>query len=165
MGDKKALGVVEDYIADLDVNLQTGHGLYLYGNPGVGKTSLAGYVLKAGLSRGLKCHFYYFNTVLSMFTEAWKDEIAREEVESSIINSDLLVLDDLGREFRSNKKLHESILDTIIRTRAGNLKPVVITSNLDKYDVKDNYGAVIIDLFKGHLKSVGVMGDSQRGTA
>lgn len=162
-GDKAAFAVVQDYIDNFRSIVRTGSGLYLYGNPGVGKTLLASYILRAGLAQGFKCNFYYFNNVLSVFTEAWRDERARDEVESNIINSDLLVIDDMGREYHSNKKLHESILDTVIRTRASNLKPIVVTSNLDRYDVKDNYGSVIIDLFKGHLKSVNVTGESHRG--
>lgn len=161
-GCASAKAVITDYIFNLQANLISGKGLYIYGPPGVGKTLLSSYILKAGLALGKTCHFYYFNDVLSTFTDAWKNDAARVEVENSIIGSDLLVLDDLGREFKSNKRLHESILDAVVRTRANNLRPLIITSNLDLYDIKDTYGAVIIDLFHEGLRTVKVTGDSYR---
>jgi len=163
-GHQAAAATVSEYIKNFTNNLHKGIGLYLYGNPGVGKTLLSAYILKAGLAKGKRCNFYYFNDVLSTFTEAWRDNAAREEIERNIINSDLLVLDDLGREYKSNKKLHESILDTVIRSRANNLRPIIITSNFDMYDVKDAYGSVIIDLFKESLVPVQILGDSYRKT-
>jgi DNA replication protein DnaC len=163
IGDPKAFAAVQEYINVLPKNLELGTGLYLYGDPGIGKTLLASYILQAGLRLGKSCTFYTFNSLLTTFTDAWRNKDAQEEVESNVLNSDLLVLDDLGREFKSNKNLHESILDTVLRTRAGNMKPIILTSNFDRYDVKDTYGAIIIDLFKESLKAVHVTGESRRG--
>lgn len=161
-GDSKAGHQVRDYMSDIKNNISKGIGLYLYGEPGVGKTLLASYILKHGLRCNVNVKFYYFTDVLNKFTESWKNEEAREEIESDIINSDLLVLDDVGKEYKSNKKLHESILDTVLRTRASNLKPLIVTSNYDTLDMKETYGAGIVDLFKEHLVTIKVDGESYR---
>ena len=162
-GDKKALEAVQDYIDKLQSNLVKGIGLYLHGpNTGIGKTLLSAYVLKAALKQNLDVHFYPITDILDVFTEAWHDDNARNEVESNIINSDLLVIDDLGKEYKSNKRLHESILDNVIRNRASQLRPVIITSNCDMLDIKQTYGAGIVDLFKESLIVIPIKGDSYR---
>lgn len=163
-GDQKALKQVSDYMSFLKENISKGIGLYLYGPPGVGKTLLASNVVLHSLRYNVRAKFYYFTDVLNMFTDSWKNEEAREEIESEIINSDLLVMDDIGKEYKSNKKLHESILDTVLRTRASNLKPIIITSNFDILDMKETYGAGIVDLFKEHLVTIKVDGESYRKT-
>lgn len=163
-GDAKALQEVEKYIKDIDSNITNGIGLYLHGKPGVGKTLLAAYIIKAGLARNKNIKFYFFTDVLNVFTESWRDENARDEVEKNIIKSDILVLDDIGKEYKSNTKLHESILDTVIRNRASQLRPVIITSNYDLLDSREAYGAGIVDLFKESLHIVNVTGESYRAT-
>ena len=162
VGDPQALSVMKDYIKNLQSNLNNGIGLYLYGDPGVGKTLLASYAVTACLQLKKNVKFYYFTDVLTKFTDAWKDERARGELEQAILNSDLLVLDDIGREYKSNKNLHESVLDTVLRNRANQLKPIIVTSNYDIFDIKEHYGRGIVDLFKESLVSVKVSGDSYR---
>jgi DNA replication protein DnaC len=161
-GDKKALSAIQDYTKKIQGNLNKGIGLYLYGSPGVGKTLLSSYVLQETLKRNKNAHFYFFTDILNVFTEAWHDDEARNEVENNIINSDLLIMDDVGKEFKSNKKLHESILDTVVRNRASQLRPIIITSNYDILDVKETYGHGIVDLFKESLVVIPVKGDSYR---
>lgn len=163
-GDQKALAEVLRYIENIDDNLNKGIGQYLYGNAGVGKTLLASYILKAGLEKRKNIKFYFFTDVLNVFTESWHDDAARAEVENSIIKSDLLILDDIGKEYKSNTKLHESILDTVIRNRASYLRPVIITSNYDMLDSKEAYGNGIVDLFKESLQVIHVTGNSYRAT-
>ena len=161
-GDVNAKKQVNDYMAFLKDNISKGIGLYLYGNPGVGKTLLASNIVLHSLRYNIKAKFYYFTDVLNMFTDSWKNEEARAEIETEIINSDILILDDVGKEYHSNKKLHESILDTVLRTRASDLKPIILTSNYDILDIKETYGAGIVDLFKEHLITVKVDGESYR---
>ena len=163
-GDKKALEIVKDYISNLQSNLVKGIGLYLYGTPGIGKTLLSSYIVRAAIKQNINAKFYYFTDILNTFTESWHDNDARDEVENNIINSDLLICDDLGREFKSNKKLHEAVLDSVIRSRASQLRPIILTSNFDILDVKETYGAGIVDLFKESLVVVQVKGDSYRKT-
>lgn len=163
-GDQAALATVKDYLGLFHSNQANGVGLYFYGKPGIGKTLLAAYVLHYALQQNKNAKFYYFTDILNTFTESWHDDNARNEVEKNILNSDLLVLDDLGKEYQSNKKLHESILDTVIRSRASQLKPVIITSNYDIFDVKEKYGHGIVDLFKESLTVVNVKGSSYRQT-
>lgn len=162
VGDPQALAAMKDYIKNLSSNLNRGVGLYLYGDPGIGKTLLASYAVAECLRLKKNVKFYYFTDVLTKFTDAWKDEAARNELEHAILNSDLLILDDIGREYKSNKNLHESVLDTVLRTRANQLKPIIVTSNYDIFDMKEHYGRGIVDLFKESLISVKVSGDSYR---
>lgn len=110
-GDQDSFEKVQSYIKNIKSNIAQGVGLYLHGKPGVGKTLMASYVIKSALKEGKNVKFYFFTDVLNIFTESWKDEAARTEVQENIIKSDILILDDVGKEYKSNAKLHESILD------------------------------------------------------
>ena len=79
------------------------------------------------------------------------------------MESDILLIDDLGKGFSGKSNFGETSLDSVLRKRAGNLKSVIITSNLDRLDIKDKYGKGIVDLFKESLLEVHVIGESYRG--
>ena len=162
-GDKKAVDIVHEYMTNLESNLSKGLGLYLQGTHGIGKTLLASYILKQGLKIGKQSKFYYYTDMLNVFSDSWKDDEAKQEIETDIMQSDLLVIDDLGKEIIGKSNFSITSLDSVLRKRVGNLKSIILTSNLDKLDVKDVYGKAIIDLFNESLKEVHVIGDSYRG--
>lgn len=75
---------------------RTGRGLYLYGGVGAGKTSEASAIVKAVIRSGRKA---VLTTALSMLNEISKGYGDSEGKDAShFIRTDLLVLDDVGKE-------------------------------------------------------------------
>jgi DNA replication protein DnaC len=162
-GDKKAKDLIQDYLKKLDTNLLKGLGLYLWGTEGIGKTLLATYILQEAVKKNKGAKFCYYTDMLNIFSASWKDEEAKQVIENDIMESDILLIDDLGKGLINKSNFGESSLDSVLRKRAGNLKSIIITSNLDRLDIKDKYGKGIVDLFKESLLEIHVIGESYRG--
>lgn len=129
-----------------------GLGLYLYGMYGSGKSLVSTMILKAFLGAGIEGHWITFNEMLSMHTNSWRDQEAREWFETRVRNAQVLVIDDLGKEssFRTvdeNGKERPSnwgsivstALDSLFRARVQNGMITIITANLDPEQVAMNY--------------------------
>jgi DNA replication protein DnaC len=76
-----------------------------------------------------------------------------------------LVIDDLGEEFNDTKGNFLAVLDEAVSDRIANLRPTVITTNLDVEAFKLRYGARVTDRIRGSGRWFAVAGESMRGRA
>ncbi|MDE3155663.1 MAG: ATP-binding protein [Acidobacteriota bacterium] len=114
-------------------------GLFLLGQPGVGKTHLAVAVLRQVIqTRGARGLFYDTRDLLRVIRGTY-DPVARTtevEVLRPVMTADLLVLDDLGAEKTS--EWVEETLNLIVNTRYNERRVTLFTSNYeDKPDTTD----------------------------
>jgi DNA replication protein DnaC len=106
------------------------HGLFLEGQPGVGKTHLAVAVLKQVIqtsgARGLFCDT---RDLLRVIRSTYDRSIRTTEVEvlRPVMTADLLVLDDLGAEKTS--EWVEETMNLIVNTRYNDRRLTIFTSN------------------------------------
>jgi DNA replication protein DnaC len=106
------------------------HGLFLEGQPGVGKTHLAVAILKqvvqASGARGL---FYDTRDLLRVIRSTYDPSIRTTEVEilRPVMTADLIVLDDLGAEKTS--EWVEETMNLIVNTRYNERRLTIFTSN------------------------------------
>src|ERR1700704_4518326 len=119
---------------------EQGRGLLLGGLPGVGKTHLAGAVLKQVMdsspARGL---FYDTRDLLRVIRSTYDPSIRTTELEvlRPVMHTDLLVLDDLGAEKTS--EWVEETMNLIVNTRYNERRLTIFTSNyLDIPDDTDS---------------------------
>jgi DNA replication protein DnaC len=107
-----------------------GVGLFLEGQPGVGKTHLAVAVLKqivaATGARGL---FYDTRELLRLIRSTYDPSIRTTEIEvlRPVLTADLLVLDDLGAE-KTSEWVDET-MNLIVNTRYSERRLTLFTSN------------------------------------
>ena len=105
-------------------------GLFLEGQPGVGKTHLAVAVLKqvvsATAARGL---FYDTRDLLRVIRSTYEPSIRTTELEilGPVMKADLLVLDDLGAEKTS--EWVEETMNLIVNRRYSERRLTIFTSN------------------------------------
>jgi DNA replication protein DnaC len=105
-------------------------GLFLEGQPGVGKTHLAAAVLKQVIqttaARGL---FYDTRDLLRVIRSTYDPSIRTTELEilRPVMMADLLVLDDLGAEKTS--EWVEETMNLIVNTRYNERRLTIFTSN------------------------------------
>jgi DNA replication protein DnaC len=108
----------------------TGKGLFLEGQPGVGKTHLAVAVLRQVIqSSGARGLFYDTRDLLRMIRSTYDPSIRTTEVEilRPVMTADLLVLDDLGAEKTS--EWVEETMNLIVNTRYNERRLTFFTSN------------------------------------
>jgi DNA replication protein DnaC len=107
-----------------------GVGLFLEGQPGVGKTHLAVAVLRriieSTAARGL---FYDTRELLRLIRSTYDPSIRTTEVEvlRPVLTADLLVLDDLGAE-KTSEWVDET-MNLIVNTRYSERRLTLFTSN------------------------------------
>ncbi len=123
---KKILSVVDNYI-----KLKTfkdGKGLMFVGPPGTGKTHLAISILKE-LYLKYKVKGYFIDTISLLFEikNLYEERKTERELLKEIIETPVLVLDDLGNERLS--EWSRDIIYYIITNRYNEMKPIIITSN------------------------------------
>ncbi len=110
--------------------------LLMYGSTGLGKThlslSIAGEVIKKGFT-------VIYDSCPNM-TSRLEDEHFRRadgDTSESLLECDLLIIDDLGTEFLSQFTV--SAIYNIINTRLLRRKPTIISTNLDIGGIQDRY--------------------------
>lgn len=153
-----AVEKVMDYLDHLDAYVDAGCGLILYGTKGAGKTLLSSLVLKAILAQGYDGYFTTFSEMLDTFTAGWHDRDDKTWFYKRVKNSRVLVLDDVGREFKQRRMVKgegmvdyttataESSLDEVLRHRVANSRPTILTTNLDMEQLKAGYGGNVMSL-------------------
>ena len=105
-------------------------GLFLEGQPGVGKTHLAVAVLKQVIqTSGARGLFYDTRDLLRVIRSTYDPSIRTTELEvlRPVMNADLLVLDDLGAEKTS--EWVEETMNLIVNTRYNERRLTIFTSN------------------------------------
>src|SRR5947208_10246334 len=105
-------------------------GLFLEGQPGVGKTHLAVAVLKQAIE-ATSAHGLFYDTrdLLRVIRSTYDPSIRTTEIEvlRPVMRADLLVLDDLGAEKTS--EWVEETMNLIVNTRYNERRLTIFTSN------------------------------------
>lgn len=107
-----------------------GVGLFLEGQPGVGKTHLAVAVLRQVIeTTGARGLFYDTRELLRLIRSTYDPSIRTTEIEvlRPVLTADLLVLDDLGAE-KTSEWVDET-MNLIVNTRYSERRLTLFTSN------------------------------------
>ncbi len=110
-------------------------GLLLIGEPGTGKTHLAVAALRTLIGRGFSGLFYDYQHLLQSIRSSYDPASGGgdREAYSSALDSELLLLDDLGAH-----RITDWVEDTVtslITHRCNNKKPIIATTNLSDPDI------------------------------
>lgn len=157
---------VEDYRTYLDPFAARGLGLFLIGPKGVGKTMLNTLVLKEFIKRGMKGFYIRFADVTDQITAGWgagdKARAAKEAFDDRFMYTDVLLLDDLGKEFKSANTMSAIHFDNILRARVQTNRVTLLTSNLATDALVSNYGEGVLSLLKEKSMPVPIVGKDFR---
>ena len=114
-------------------------GLFLEGQPGVGKTHLAVAVLKQAIqTTGARGLFYDTRDLLRVIRSTYDPSTRTTELDilRPVMTAELLVLDDLGAE-KTSEWVDET-MNLIVNTRYNERRPTIFTSNYpDIPDIDD----------------------------
>ena len=152
------------YIEQVDIAMERGYGMILWGDNSVGKTAIAAVLMKEVRRRGYIALF----TTASQFISSVIQRVEYDDahtVQQRCHSVDLLVIDDLGKESSvsaSKKDVMESMIENLIRFRSSNLKSTIITSNIDPSVIRGRYSDSMWKIMKESNAIIKVVGPSQR---
>ena len=128
-----------EYADTFDKN--NGQGLLFIGTCGTGKTHLAAAITNHIITEfGIPVKFGSFVDLLGDIKSTWNKESEQNEDDMirSLLEIDLLVLDDIGKE--KSGEWSNSILYRVINRRYENYKATIITSNLTVKELEKEIG-------------------------
>jgi DNA replication protein DnaC len=160
---KMAVGQVRDFVDDLDTQLAEGRGLWIFGNTGTGKTTLAMLISKAALEAGRTVAIYSLPKLLARIRRTYDSEPGGDSYLSffeRLTSVDLLHIDDLGAEKRSDWVLEQ--LYALVNERYEAQRSMLITTNLQHDELEDQIGPRTVSRLAQVCDEVEVRGDDRR---
>jgi DNA replication protein DnaC len=136
-----AVETIRAYAADLSENLRAGRGIWLMGDVGTGKTTLAMLVSRLALEAGHTVAIYSLPRLLSRIRRTYDAEAGEQsylEFFERLTSVDLLHLDDLGAEKSSDWVLEQ--LYAIVNDRYETQRSIVVTTNLQEPELREQIG-------------------------
>jgi DNA replication protein DnaC len=126
--------VVRRFAATIDEQLDAGRGLWLMGDVGTGKTTLATLVSRAALEAGRGVAIYSLPDLVRQIRRTYDEGADLSDVEliDRLAAVDLLQLDDLGAERTSEWVLEQ--LYSIVNARYEAERTIVLTTNITDVD-------------------------------
>jgi DNA replication protein DnaC len=160
---KGAVGEVRSFIDELDERLDGGRGLWLFGDTGTGKTTLAMLVSKAALEAGCSVAIYSLPKLLARIRRTYDSELGGDSYLAffeRLTSVDLLHIDDLGAEKRSDWVLEQ--LYALINERYESQRSVLITTNLPHQELEEQIGSRTVSRLNQMCDEVPVFGEDRR---
>ncbi len=119
---------VRRYVKTIEANLDAGRGMWIQGDVGTGKTTLAMLVSKAALDAGRSVAIYSLPRLLNLLREAMNSDAGLLDFMDRLTAVDLLHIDDLGAEKSSDWVLEQ--LYSIVNARYESERAIIATTNL-----------------------------------
>ncbi len=135
--EKERLEIIKYIKGFLDKFEKNEHekGIYLHGSFGSGKSYIISALLNELSKKNVKCVNVYFPSLLRSLKESFYESF--EDKINEIINSEVLLLDDIGAE-KNTEWSRDEILGTILQYRMDNNLPTFFTSNLSIEELEDH---------------------------
>ena len=115
------------------------NGLLILGGVGTGKTHLAAAIANAFIQRGIPVLFGTYSEHLEHIREEF-DKGDRKYL-SMMKNTPILVLDDVGKEKRS--EWTQQVLFDVVNYRYEHMLPIIITTNFDTDGLANHIGSAV----------------------
>jgi DNA replication protein DnaC len=129
---------IRRYVRDVDAQLDAGQGLWLMGDVGTGKTTLAMIVSKAAIDAGRSVAIYSLPRLLNLIRAAIETDDGMVGFLERLAAVDLLHIDDLGAENMTEWVLEQ--LYSIVNTRYEDERAMIVTTNLKYEELVDQLG-------------------------
>ena len=160
---KAAVADVSAYVDELDERLDAGRGLWLFGDTGTGKTTLAMLISRAALEAGRSVAIYSLPKLLARIRRTYDSEPGGDSYLSffeRLTAVDLLHIDDLGAEKRSDWVLEQ--LYALINERYESQRSVLITTNLPHDELEEQIGSRTVSRLSQMCDEVPLFGADRR---
>ncbi|MDR1542024.1 MAG: ATP-binding protein [Clostridiales bacterium] len=151
-----------DFVKGMETGLPP-RNLFLYGEPGLGKTFMCNCIAKEALDRGKTVLYESAPRTFRILDDIKFNRAKQNDEEdffSELSDVDVLIVDDLGTEFTTLNT--QSILFDILNTRLQLQRNTVISSNLNPSDFHEIYSERLVSRFYGNFNMLKFIGKDIR---
>lgn len=153
---------IRSYLEKMSDMLTRGVGLYLWSEENsTGKTSIAVLALKQALRLRRTAFFEESGRLKSALIRSEEFE-ENTPIERRIRMVDLMVLDDVGKEYRTESGFAENVIESVLRDRSQNLRVTLMTTNIKPNRIESAYSADLAALLREVMIPVKVSGHDWR---
>ncbi|MBQ9078780.1 MAG: ATP-binding protein [Ruminococcus sp.] len=134
--------------------------IFMFGPTGLGKTHLSLAAANRILEKG---YSVIYDSVINILRKIEKEHFSREhnsDMIDLVIETDLLILDDLGTEYET--AFYNATIYNIINTRLNSGKPTIISTNLDFGGIKQRYDERVVSRIVAAYTCLEFKGDDIR---
>jgi len=160
---KPAVNRVREFVDGLDSKLKAGTGLWLFGDTGTGKTTLAMLVSKEALARGHSVAIYSLPKLLARIRRTYDEGPDGDSYSTffeRLTSVDLLHIDDFGAEKRSDWVLEQ--LYALVNERYEDERSIMLTTNLGVDKLEEQIGARTVSRLTETCEQVPLFGTDRR---
>jgi DNA replication protein DnaC len=167
--DAQTRGVVDavrSYIDELETKIADGRGLWLEGDVGTGKTTLAMLVSKKAIEAGHSVAIYSLPRLLARIRRTYdadSSELSYLEFFRRLTSVDLLHIDDLGAEKRSDWVLEQ--LYAIVDERYAANRAMIVTTNMQVTELEEQIGQRTVSRLAEMCETLPLFGADHRYAA
>ena len=137
--NQSAFDVCRNY-ANCDLFKSKKNGLILLGSNGVGKTHLSASIAHVLIDKGIPVLFHTYSEHQQEIRNEF-DHTGAQKYLSLMKNNPVLVLDDLGKEKKT--EWSSSVLFDVVNARYEHQLPLIITSNFSAAELADHVGSAV----------------------
>ena len=137
--------------------------LFFYGGPGLGKTFTSDCIAKEFIKNGKSVYYTSAPRLFSVFEDykfGRNSSADAKKIIDYISSVDLLIIDDLATEFRT--QYTDSLLFDILNTRINENLHMIISSNLNPKQLESVYSERISSRIMGNFEAIAFIGKDLR---
>ena len=160
---RAAVEKVREFVTELDSKLEGGLGLWLSGDTGTGKTTLAMLVSKEALRRGHSVAIYSLPKLLARIRRTYDAEPDGDSYSTffdRLTAVDLLHIDDFGAEKRSDWVLEQ--LYALVNERYEDERSIMLTTNLTVDKLEEQIGRRTVSRLTETCEQIALFGADRR---
>lgn len=158
---RRAVDAVRSFAGRIDDHLDGGHGLWLMGPVGTGKTTLAMLVSKAAMEAGRTVAIYSLPRLLNEIRTTFGTDRSHLDLLDRLTAVDLLHVDDVGAERMTDWVMEE--LYSIVNSRYEDERSIVLTTNiLDRDALCEQIGARTVSRLTEMCDALPLLGGDHR---
>lgn len=154
---KRILEFTEQYAHSFTPSSES---ILMFGGTGLGKTHLSLAIANKVLEKGFSV---VYDSVINILRNIEREHFSRDHSSENIdlvMNTDLLILDDLGTEYET--PFYNSTIYNIINSRLNSGRPVIISTNLDFRGLRNRYEERVVSRIVSVYKCLEFKGEDVR---
>lgn len=155
---------IQQYLNDLEKNLNLGKGFLLFGNFGTGKSTLSMNIAKACIALDKKVKVREFSEMVSAAQSGVELGTGEEiDIFQEFLSCDAYCIENLDWVYQKNNSDYVSMfLDNLVSLAFKYNIALIITSNMSDKDIKKNFNEHIYSLLHENCQVLDVPGEDIR---